>query len=75
MNYKNYILSLIAIALIAACSSNEKKGASASVQASPAAQTTQTTRVQYTCPMHPEVVSDKPGQCPKCGMDLEKKAS
>lgn len=25
----------------------------------------------YTCPMHPEVKSDKPGQCPKCGMDLE----
>jgi hypothetical protein len=24
----------------------------------------------YTCPMHPEVTSDKPGQCPKCGMDL-----
>jgi len=24
----------------------------------------------YTCPMHPEVVSDKPGKCPKCGMDL-----
>jgi hypothetical protein len=24
----------------------------------------------YTCPMHPEVVSDKPGKCPKCGMTL-----
>jgi hypothetical protein len=24
----------------------------------------------YTCVMHPEVVSDKPGKCPKCGMDL-----
>jgi len=28
----------------------------------------------YTCPMHPEVQSDKPGKCPKCGMNLEKKA-
>ncbi len=27
----------------------------------------------YTCPMHPEVESDKPGSCPKCGMTLELK--
>jgi P-type Cu+ transporter len=26
---------------------------------------------QYTCPMHPEVLSDHPGDCPKCGMALE----
>ena len=26
---------------------------------------------QYTCPMHPEVVRDGPGSCPKCGMALE----
>jgi Cu+-exporting ATPase len=26
---------------------------------------------QYTCPMHPEVLSPKPGTCPKCGMALE----
>ncbi len=25
----------------------------------------------YTCPMHPEVVQDQPGSCPKCGMALE----
>ncbi|WP_133272289.1 heavy metal-binding domain-containing protein [Hymenobacter radiodurans] len=25
----------------------------------------------YTCPMHPEVVSNEPGKCPKCGMTLE----
>ena len=24
----------------------------------------------YTCPMHPEIVSDTPGRCPKCGMAL-----
>jgi hypothetical protein len=26
--------------------------------------------VYYTCPMHPNVKSDKAGKCPKCGMDL-----
>lgn len=28
----------------------------------------------YTCPMHPTVVSDKPGTCPVCAMDLVRKA-
>lgn len=28
---------------------------------------------KYTCPMHPEVNSDKPGKCPKCGMALVEK--
>jgi FtsP/CotA-like multicopper oxidase with cupredoxin domain len=27
-------------------------------------------RIAYTCPMHPEVVSDEAGKCPKCGMKL-----
>jgi len=32
----------------------------------------QVSKVEYTCPMHPDVISDKPGQCPECGMDLVK---
>ena len=27
----------------------------------------------YTCPMHPEVIQEKPGKCTKCGMILVKK--
>ena len=32
-----------------------------------------TVKVVYTCPMHPEIVRDAPGKCPKCGMDLKAK--
>lgn len=31
--------------------------------------------VIYTCPMHPDILSDKSGKCPKCGMDLVQKNS
>ena len=30
-------------------------------------------KIQYTCTMHPEVVQDTPGNCPKCGMKLVEK--
>lgn len=26
--------------------------------------------IQYTCPMHPEIIKDQAGSCPICGMDL-----
>jgi Cu+-exporting ATPase len=30
--------------------------------------------ILYTCPMHPEIIQDYPGDCPKCGMALETKS-
>ena len=36
-------------------------------------QTPATTGVEYTCPMHPEVIQIGPGTCPICGMALEPK--
>jgi len=30
--------------------------------------------MQYTCPMHPQIVREAPGSCPICGMDLVPKA-
>ncbi|WP_041932262.1 HlyD family efflux transporter periplasmic adaptor subunit [Cytophaga hutchinsonii] len=29
----------------------------------------------YTCPMHPEIIRNKPGKCPICGMDLVEKGA
>ena len=40
-------------------------GSSTKVDASPEPGT-----LVFSCPHHPEVQSDKPGKCPKCGMDL-----
>ncbi len=34
-------------------------------------ETDQADEATYTCPMHPEIVRDEPGSCPKCGMALE----
>src|SRR5919197_341369 len=36
----------------------------------PAASPQQAQGTKYTCPMHPEIVRDCPGSCPKCGMAL-----
>lgn len=33
--------------------------------------TIQSSLTQYTCPMHPDIIKDKPGSCPICGMALE----
>ena len=29
----------------------------------------------YTCSMHPQIIRDKPGKCPICGMELVKKST
>ncbi|MBI5710213.1 MAG: hypothetical protein HZC42_07920 [Candidatus Eisenbacteria bacterium] len=42
------------------------------LSASPPAPAPAAQAALYRCPMHPEVTSDKPGTCPKCGMDLER---
>jgi hypothetical protein len=62
-----YITALIAIISIAfACSNSTPKTNNKDLPAVEIAQ------VSYTCPMHPEIRSDKPGKCPICGMDLIK---
>ncbi len=53
---------LLALLLLAGCHGPESQAAAQPVASSAA--------MQYTCPMHPQVVRDAPGQCPICGMDL-----
>jgi len=36
----------------------------------PKSKTDSAIKTVYTCGMHPDVTSDKPGRCPKCGMAL-----
>ncbi|MDB5013752.1 MAG: hypothetical protein JWQ25_1954 [Daejeonella sp.] len=69
---KTIIHSAIAIALftiISACNQTPKPTEAVSTDSASHSLAVAT----YTCKMHPEVSSDKPGKCPKCGMDLVKK--
>jgi len=59
------ISAIIIVLFFAACTSAEKP---AETSADTTIQSTAAT--VYTCPMHPEVISDKPGTCPDCKMDL-----
>jgi membrane fusion protein, copper/silver efflux system len=68
MMKKNIILAvtvLMVIIAVACNSSSPKNGSKDATQVELAS-------FYYTCPMHPEIHSDKPGTCPVCGMDLVK---
>lgn len=47
----------------------------APASASPERAAPGTDKPVYTCPMHPQVISDHPGSCPICGMDLVAKTA
>jgi hypothetical protein len=51
--------------MLFACKGNENREAELGSDTVPAV------KIEYTCPMHPEIVSDTPTVCPRCGMELE----
>ena len=54
-------------AVLAMAMGSMKRNGDNSMSAQP---TTKPAAMMYTCTMHLEVISDKPGTCPKCGMAL-----
>ena len=75
-------LTGLVLLLLAGCQAGNKN----KVGSAPASPTTgvhqhgvtgaaEPTHDEYTCPMHPQIVQDKPGSCPICGMDLVKKVT
>ena len=70
------ITALVAVAgiaglALAGCSSSTQTDTTAQPTNQPAQKSEQA--VRYTCSMHPEVLQDKPGDCPKCAMKLLEK--
>ena len=59
------ICAILFVFFWASCASSEKP-----VEASTDTITHQLSSAVFTCPMHPVVISDKPGICPTCKMDL-----
>ncbi len=60
------VISGIALGAMLFTACSDKKKETAAVQAK--------SSVQYTCPMHPQILEDHPGSCPICGMTLVKKS-
>ena len=59
------ILTAFLLIFYAVASAQDMKG-----MKMPKKESEKPTEVIYTCPMHPEIQSSKPGNCPKCGMKL-----
>jgi Cu(I)/Ag(I) efflux system membrane fusion protein len=68
---KNVLVTLIILVIVAASAGGyylwQQKSAGKGVKEG---EKTAQGPVQYTCPMHPFIIKDKPGACPICGMTL-----
>ncbi len=68
------VIVLAAVVLFAACKGNKGTGPAAGSAGGTLAQAEKAKpgaeKTIYHCPMHPTYTSDKPGDCPICGMKL-----
>lgn len=71
MNKLNIIIILFAATFLMACS--EDKSVAADKQETAVEHAGKHLDPNYVCPMHPQIIRGKPGNCPICGMDLVKK--
>jgi membrane fusion protein, copper/silver efflux system len=63
-NWKSKIIGLLfSMLLLASCRHKDAETAHTNHEA-----------VEYTCPMHPQIIRSEPGTCPICGMELVKKS-
>lgn len=69
---KRFILLILILAIVPITQSwaQEKGRAKAKKEIVTKVDTSKSAVAVYVCPMHPDVRSDKPGKCPKCGMAL-----
>lgn len=65
---KNVLIAIGLLVLMAGCGSNKQK---TTIKADTVSK--KAAGIQYTCTMHADVIADKPGTCPKCGMELVEK--
>lgn len=66
-----FVACLLAAAVTFSCKNSENKSDASAADSTAAVRDTSGHKTVYACPMDPEVTSDQPGKCPKCGMDLE----
>jgi len=58
-------LLLVGLFVLQGCKKSEPSGSEVSAE-----KKQETGEQKWTCSMHPEIISDKPGKCSICGMDL-----
>ena len=56
---------LVGVILLQGCKESEPSGSEVSTE-----KKQETGEQKWTCPMHPQVITDGPGKCSTCGMDL-----